>query len=228
MEPLVEENEARAFERSGPGGVQLRLPGQLTAEQYVSQQAWRSASLPPCPMHPEGGCGFSWHTPYERKSTPGAKVARGYCRLGKFTVSLLPDCLASRLPSTLSEVERAIDQIESHVGSLDELAIAQRPAVGPDDDHVAGALRWLRRRRKHVMAALVAIASVMPEKLAGHPPTLAGFRAALGVREILMTLREVAEAHLAVLPAPLGLVPGPPQQKQEAPQIQQGMGPDPP
>ena len=179
-------------------------------------------------MHREGGCGFARHTPYERKSTPGAKVARGYCRLGRFTVSLLPDCLASRLPSTLPEVERAIDRVESHLGSLEALAVALRPAVGPDDDHVEGALRWLRRRRKHVMAALVAVASVMPEKLAGHPPTLAGFRAALGVREVLVALREVAEAHLAVLPAPLGLVPGPSLRKQQPSRLQQGAGPDPP
>lgn len=214
-------------QRSSPGGVQLRLPGQLTAEQYVSQQAWRSASLPPCPMHPEGGCGFCWHTPYERKSTPGAKVARGYCRVGRFTVSLLPDCLASRLPSTLLEVEKAVDSIETHLGSLEELAATLRPAGGADDDHVAGTLRWLRRR-KPVLAALVVIASVMPEKLAGHPPTLAGFRAALGVSEVLVALREVAEAHLAALPAPLGLAPGPTPRKQEAPRIQQGAGPDPP
>ena len=38
----------------------------LTAEQYVAQRFWESASLPPCPMHPEGGCGFARHTPYER------------------------------------------------------------------------------------------------------------------------------------------------------------------
>lgn len=54
-----EEDGARAFARSSPGGVQPRLPGQETAEQYVSQQAWRSASLPPCSMHPARMSGFS-------------------------------------------------------------------------------------------------------------------------------------------------------------------------
>lgn len=179
-------------------------------------------------MHTEGGCGFCRHTPYERKSVPGAKIARGYCRVGRFTVSLLPDCLASRLPATLQEVESAVDRVEGYVGSLVELAVELRSAEGPDDDHVAGALRWLRRRRKQVAAVLVAVASAMPEKFAGRPLTLAGFRAALGVKEVLVALREVAEAHLATLPAPLGFVPGPSPRKQRVRRLQQRTGPDPP
>ena len=208
--------------------MQLRLASQLTAEQYVSQQIWKHASLPPCPVHPEGGCGFCWHTPYERRTVPGAKIARGYCRKGKLTVSLLPDCFASRLPSTLQAIEVVVDQVESHLGSLEELAAELRPALGPDDDHIAGALRWLRRRRKQVAAVLVAVASVMPEKFAGRPLTLTGFREALGVREVLVALREVAEAHLATLPPPLGLVPRHSSREQGVRRLQQRAGPDPP
>lgn len=179
-------------------------------------------------MHPEGGCGFARHTPYERKTVPGAKIARGYCRKGGFTVSLLPDCLASRLPATLQQVETVVDRVESHLGALEELAAELRPALGRDDDHVAGALRRLRRWRRQVAAALVAVASAMPERFTGHPPTLAGFRAALGVEEVLVALRGVAEAHLAMLPAPLGLVPGPSSRRQSVRRLQHGAGPDPP
>ena len=148
--------------------------------------------------------------------------------MGKFTVSLLPDCLASRLPSTLPEVEAAVCAVEEHVGSLVELAAKLRPATGPDDDHVAGALRWLRRRRKQVVAILVTVASVMPERFRGHPPTLAGFRAALGVSEVLVALREAVASHLATLPPPLGLASGPYPREPRVCCRQQRTGPDPP
>ncbi|MHB8879803.1 MAG: hypothetical protein ACYC8T_39445, partial [Myxococcaceae bacterium] len=149
--------------------MQLRLDCQLTAEEYVSQRFWERASLPPCPIHPGGGCGFCRHTAYERKYPSGTWVARGYCRLGHVTVSLLPDCLASRLSSTLPEVEAVAKLVERRDGTLDEVAAQLRPAAAdePDADHIRGALRWMRRRCRPVVAALVALAGLMPEKLAG-------------------------------------------------------------
>lgn len=91
--------------RCGPRVVQLRHESQLTSEEYVKQRAWESASLKRCPLHPAGGCGIARHTPYSRVEPPGMKVARAYCAEGHTTFSLLPDCLASRLSSTLAAVE---------------------------------------------------------------------------------------------------------------------------
>ena len=207
--------------------MQQRLVCQLTAEQYVSQRFWERASLPPCPMHPEGGCGFCRHTPYERKSTPGAKIARGYCRLGHVTVSLIPDCLASRLPAPLAQVEREVRRVEEAGGSV-AAAAAQMHPTALDVDHVQGAERRLRRRHLGVSAALRAIAGLMPDVFAGHPPTLEGFGAVLGTSGVLVALREVAAPHLANLPPPLGFGPRPLPRERRARQLQHGAGADPP
>ena len=210
----------------GPRGVQLRLATKLTADQYVAQRFWESASLPPCPLHPEGGCGFARHTPYERKSLPGACIARGYCRLGHFTVSLLPDFLASRLPSTLGQVEQDVALVEHFGGSIKAAEVLHPTADGTD--HVQGEQRRLRRREKGVSAALVALVGLMPAFFAGHPPTLEGFRAALGVNEVLRVLRARAAPHLAHLPPPLGFGPRPFLRKIATGQLQQDAGPAPP
>jgi hypothetical protein len=67
--------------------VQLRFATSLTSAQYVSQQAWRDASLDRCPAHPEGGCGFKRNGTYERAEPPGARVSRWYCELAHTTFS---------------------------------------------------------------------------------------------------------------------------------------------
>ncbi|MEJ2325895.1 MAG: hypothetical protein P8Y25_03330 [Chromatiaceae bacterium] len=84
--------------------MQLRYACPYTGAEYVSQQAWQEASLPRCPLHPQDGCHFARHGTYERASPRGTRVARWYCREGRCTFSLLPDCLAARLSGTLSEV----------------------------------------------------------------------------------------------------------------------------
>lgn len=207
--------------------MQQRLLCELTAEQYVSQRFWERASLPPCPVHPEGGCGFCRHTPYERRSTPGTWIARGYCRLGHLTVSLIPDCLASRLPATLPQVEREVRRVEE-VGGSAAAAAAQMHPVSAEVDRVQGAERRLRRRHLGVRAALLAIAGLMPETFAGRPPTLEGFGAALGTAQVLVALRGIATAHLAQLPPPLGFGPRRSPRRKLARQIQQRAGADPP
>lgn len=73
--------------------------------------------------------GFARHTAYERKSLTGAFIARGYCRLGHVTVSLLPDFLASRLPSTLVEVEQEVALVELRSGSIAATAARQHPTA---------------------------------------------------------------------------------------------------
>ena len=92
--------------------MQLRFDTNFPVEQYIQRKAWRDAELDQCPLHPEGGCKFARHGTYSRKSPDGVKIARWYCPDGGTTFSKLPDCLSSRLPGTLIEVETVINQIE--------------------------------------------------------------------------------------------------------------------
>jgi hypothetical protein len=206
--------------------VQLRLICQLSAEQYVERRLWESASLLSCPLHPQGGCGFSGHGTYERREPAGARVARSYCPTGKVTFSLLPDCLASRLPATLEQVESAAALVESS-GSAAAAARQLHPFTD-QIDHVQGTERRLRRWHRGLLAALVSLAGLIPEKLAGYPPTLQGWRAALGREEALVALRGEAAQYLGHLAPPLGLGPRPTSRKEARRRLQQRAGPDPP
>jgi hypothetical protein len=127
------------------------------------------------------------------------QVARYYCRAGHRTFSLLPDCLASRLSSTLAEVEQVVIVAEA-APTLEQAAAELRP-----DIERQGAMRWLRRRLGPVQVALLAIVTLLPWAIepAGRP-TLAQARSALG-RPTLARLREIAGAQLGSLPPPLGL-----------------------
>lgn len=210
-----------------PVGVQLRHGCQLTAEEYRSQRFWEQASLESCPLHPEGGCGFCRHTPYARVEPPGTLIARYRCPTARVTFSLLPDCLPSRFPSTLRQVEDAVEQVEQRKGTMTQLAAELRPAE-QDRDRVQGGMRYLRRRRQGVYAALTTIIGLFPERFAGYPPTLEGFRAALGVEHVLTALRELACQHLRDLPPPLGFGPRPTPRKKLQRRLQQEAGADPP
>ena len=181
--------------------MQLRFECSLTGEGYVRQEAWRDASLPRCPLHPKGGCGFARHGTYERVSPPGTLIARWYCPAGHRTFSLLPDCLAARLSGTLSEVEavvRAAEQAAGLEAACNELRL---------DIELPGALRWIRRRVQGVHASLHLLKGLLPELFAACPATLTAFAAHLGVGEVLGALRQIAAAFLRRLPAPLGFVP---------------------
>jgi len=167
--------------------VQLRFDCSLTGEGYVRQEAWRDASLPRCPLHPNGGCGFARHGTYKRVSPPGTRIARWYCPAGHRTFSLLPDCLAARLSGTLAEVEAVVRAAEQAAG-LEAACQGLRL-----DIELPGALRWIRRRVQGVHAALHLLKGLRPDLLANCRPTL--------------TLRQIAAAFLQRLPAPLGFVP---------------------
>jgi hypothetical protein len=206
--------------------VQLRLECQLSAEQYVERRSWLSASLASCPLHPEGGCGFARHGSYPRREPAGARVRRYYCPTGKVTFSLLPDCLASRVSATLAQVESAVALVEA-CGSAGAAARHLHP-VADRLDHVQGTERRLRRWRRGTVAALVSLAGLMPERLAGHPPTLQGWRAALGCEQALGALRREGAQRLRHLPPPLGLGPRPTSRKQARRRLQQRAGPAPP
>jgi hypothetical protein len=181
--------------------VQLRFECELTGEEYVSQQAWRIASLPRCPLHPHGGCGFARHGTYERHSPPGTLIARWYCPQGHRTFSLLPDCLAAHLPGTLAELEAVVGSVEQ-ARSLEAACADLRLEI-----ELPGVLRWVRRRVQAVHASLRLLKGILPELFEGCEPALGAFAARLGVDDVLVRLRQIAAPYLAFLPAPLGLRP---------------------
>jgi hypothetical protein len=179
--------------------VQLTWHLGLTSEEYVSQQAWRSASLERCPKHPGGGCRFRYAGTYGRLDPPGARIPRWHCSRAHQTFSLLADCFAARFPGDLRDLEQVVDEVE-RVGAVE---LAARIVRG-HDVVLPSAIRWTRRRLNAVRASLVTLIGLMPERFAGCEPTLAAFRQALGVPVVLPALREIAADHLQALPPPVG------------------------
>lgn len=117
--------------------MQLRQKTQLTSHEYVTGRAWRLATLERCPLHPAGGCTLTRHGTYRRVEPPGTEVARFYCRRGRTTFSLLPDCLSSRLSGSLDEVEQVVAAVEAGP-TLEAAAAKVRPDIA-----LPGALRWV-------------------------------------------------------------------------------------
>jgi len=202
--------------------VQVRFECGLTGEEYVTQQAWRLASLTRCPLHPKGGCGFTRHGTYERRSPPGARIARWYCRQGHCTISLLPDCLSSQLPGTLAELEAVVLHVEQ-ADSLGSACAALRP-----DIELPGVLRWVRRRVQAVYATLILLKGLMPAYFQACEPTLRSFAHHLSIDPVLPALRSIAAPWLPSLPPPLGLRPRPRHSGEANDRQQQSVGPDPP
>lgn len=183
--------------------MQVRFPTSLTSEQYISQEAWRWATIEQCPIHQKLDCGIRSHGSYERKYPCGLRISRQYCRMARVTISLLPDFAAARLSSTLDEVEAAVSRAEES-STLTAAARALRPELA----EARSAGRWLRRRVRAIRTALVALVSSLPE-LAGTLPRLAAVRERLKVDspQVLVRLRAIGASLLPSLPAPLGLSP---------------------
>lgn len=203
--------------------VQLRFDTGLAGAEYVNRELWRSATLSCCPLHPRGGCGFSRHGSYERKSPPGTRIARWYCRQGHCTFSLLPDHLAARFPGTLAEVEEVVVAAEQ-AGSLEACAHTLRP----EPISLPGALRWLRRRLAAVRTLVPIAVALVPQLLQGCATTIAALRARLGVPVVLTRLRVALAEHLLALASPLGFRPRRRSGGTASGELQQHMGPDPP
>jgi hypothetical protein len=206
--------------------VQLRFKCSLSSEEYVTSKAWRLAILHRCPLHPNGGCQFSRHSTYKRKHPPGAEVARYYCRDGHQTFSLLPDCLAARLPGTLVEVEETV--VARERGTVAAAAEAVRPAEAAEAVGLTSAMRWVQRRVVLVRAALSALIALMPDRFGLCQPTIESFRLQLSVELVLPALRELAADWLISLPPPVGFGPHPNRRKSRRLRHQQRAGPDPP
>lgn len=209
--------------RAGRWLVQLRLETGLTSESYVRRQAWREASLSHCPAHPRGGCSFARHGTYPRKDPPGALIARWYCPQAHQTFSLLPDCLAARLPGSLERLEAVVITAEA-APSLAKAADALRA----DPVELPGAIRWTRRRVRQVHTTLIILIGLLPEHFLGCAPTLGEFRSRLGCECALVQLRTVAADLLHCLPPPLGFRPRPRQGGAGGQTVQHPKGPDPP
>jgi hypothetical protein len=175
----------------------------IADERYVSDRAWERAVLDECPFHPGGACGLLRHGSYPRVHPAGARVARFLCPSRGETISLMPAFLSARLPATLDEVEAVVDAVEASP-SIARAVEATRPA---DDEQAVtsiSAARWVRRRLRPILAALVALVTLVPE-LWGCSPTLCAIRAQLGRERVLVALRELGRAHLGALCPPLGL-----------------------
>lgn len=176
--------------------VQLRHPTKLTSEEYVTQKAWRLASLECCPRHPGGGCDFGRHGTYARTEPPGMRIARWYCRDARMTFSALPDCMATRLAGSLDEVEAVVVAAESK--GVEGAAQDLRSEI-----ELPGVMRWVRRRRDAVRAALLALITALPGRL-GTVPRVHAVRTVLETDRVLVTLREIGGDHLHALGYPLG------------------------
>ena len=204
-------------------GVQLRYETGLTGEEYVKTEAWRDARLERCPNHPHGGCSVASHGTYSRKTPPGAKVPRWYCRESHTTISLLADCLAARLPGTLDEVEAVVVAAEE-AQSLEAAANELRR----DTVELPGAMRWVARRVRLVRHVLTLVIGLLPEHLARCVAEVGAVRTRLGTDSALRTLRTLVDPQLPVLPAPLGFQPHRHGATNRNRAHQHNMGPDPP
>ena len=149
------------------------------------------------------------------------RVSRWYCPEARATFSLLPDCLSAGLQGSLDETEQAVVAAESM--GVEPAAQALRV----DEVELPGALRWLRRRRSGVRAAVVALITAMPGRL-GTVPEVRAVRAVLGTDRALVSLREIGADHLQALPHPLGFRPSVGQRPQSESPLQHETGPDPP
>jgi hypothetical protein len=128
------------------------------------------------------------------------RVTRYYCPTAHETFSLLPDCLASRFPSDLDDLERVVTHVAAARG-IEAAADTLRPEID-----LPSAVRWIRRRLTLVRAALVIVAGVLPGLLV-RDASLGALAETWGTARVLVTLRGRVASHLAVLPPPLGFGP---------------------
>ena len=203
--------------------MQLRFQTLHTGEQYVSAEGWREARLDRCPNHPRGGCSLARHGTYARKTPAGTRIARWYCRESHTTFSLLPDCLAARLPGTLSELEEIVAEAEQGPSLM---AVADRLRCDAVD--LPGAMRWVRRRVPLVHHALGLVIGLLPLQLSGCHAQITDCRRHLNSDAVLVSLRSLTEPWLPVLAAPLGFRPHGIGGEDPTKRVQHNLGPDPP
>lgn len=178
--------------------MQIRYSVNLKVSEYIQQCAWEQAKLECCPFHPEGNCGLKKNGAYPRKFPKYCLIARWYCPKAHQTISLLPDCFASRLSGTLDEVEAVVN--------LAELCVSQEQAAEKlrQDITLPSAVRWLRRRLKYVREVLMTVTGLLGE---GTCPNLKSFREKYSVKMVLSKLRGLVTEHLHSLHPIVGFGP---------------------
>ena len=170
-----------------------------------------------------GGCSFARHGAYARKTPRGTRIARWYCPESHTTFSLLPDCLAARLPGTLDEVEQVVAHAEQAPSRS-----AAGDALRTDPVELPGAMRWVERRVRLVHHVLTIVIGLLPECLARCIAEMGAVRARLDTDTALVALRTLTAAQLRALPAPLGFHPHRLNTTNRNRERQHKMGPDPP
>jgi hypothetical protein len=178
--------------------MQILYETGLTAKQYTEQRAWEQAKLDHCPFHPEGRCGLAKHGTYPRKFPEYCLIARWYCPSAHESISLLPDAFACRFPGTLDEIEEVVNTAENYP-SREQAATELRPEITR-----TSALRWLRRRIKHVYRILTTAKGLIGTRC---PPVLALWRKRYGTTRLLQRLRILIKGHLHAFPPILGMAP---------------------
>jgi hypothetical protein len=103
--------------------------------------------------------------------------------------------------STLDAVEAVVHAVE-RTGSITEAIEQVHSADAAKPIGLACARRSVRRRLRSVRAALLAVVTLLPERLTGIAPTVTALRAALGIERVLVAVRCMIEQH--TLPTPLG------------------------
>jgi len=146
------------------------------------------------------------------------RIARYYCPVAHETFSLLPDCLASRFPSDLDDLERVVIHVEA-ARSVEAAADVLRP-----DIVLPSAVRWVRRRLRLVRATLVLMATLLPD-LVGQV-RLTAVRTTWETDRALVGVRSRAAAHLPAWPRPLGFGPHRTARDGHARPAPHAMGPD--
>jgi hypothetical protein len=187
------------------GTLQVVWNYPVADEAYVTERGWEKANLEQCPFHPEGGCGLERLGTYPRVEPIGARIVRWWCPREGASISLLPSFLAARCRGTLDAIEHVVARVEA-IGSaraLEEI----HPADAENALSLEGARRSIRRKVVAVKAALLALVTLLPERLGGVAPTVSALRAHLGTESVLVALRKLGERYLGALPVPLGLRP---------------------
>lgn len=148
------------------------------------------------------------------------RIARYYCPTAHETFSLLPDCLASRFPGDLDDLERVVAHVEA-ARSIEAAADQLRP-----DIVLPSAVRWVRRRLTLVRATLLTVVTLLPD-LGGGDARVGAVRTALATDHALVALRARAAVLLAALPRPLGFARHVRSRHVRRPRRQHDLGADP-
>ena len=194
----------RVLSTRGPDGdVQVLCKEFTAADRYVADRAWERAVLCECPFHPQGGCGLRRLGTYRRVQPEGVRVARFWCPRAGASISVLPAFLAARLCGTLDAVEAVVLAVE-HAGGIARCVEHVHPADAARPIGLVCARRSIRRRLDAVRDALLAVVTLLPQRLAGIAPTVTALREALCTERVLVTVRAMIEPHLSALATPLG------------------------